>query len=583
MAQHWMAHIHPIGVTPTPDAERQTLSNHLSLSRLSLYRDSETPVHHWETSDWTLVVIGVQAIKEDFLTQWRQAPMRAAQQLPESWILIAIDHSNERCWCGRDGLGFANAYWRLDEGQIWLSDSLTLLNKTAKMPPQLAEEHLSEFLSFRYNHAPRTLFKNRYALISGHFTIFNGSRVREEQWYKPNWYTLGQKIPTEREAKLEVDYLLRRSLEPHLFSQQKFGVLLSGGLDSSAILYHANQLGFELDSFTVTLEGQGADESPFAGRIAHLYNSPNHLLRLKSQDFIDTLLQNTQDVPLPLPTPAAAIQDQLCSFASQWVDRLFSGDGGDEVFGGRSMPTIARNIRRSKAINRLPRVTQMGLRRLGKRLQQTSWATQPTQFGLTEGIGGSQVFDPTARANLLQNPAFIRPNLRSRILTNLYQEIDSDPINDILYVWQRGWMAEDSLFRFREISPNVHFPMMSRELREYCAQLPGHYKVRAQGLEFHSKWLLRLTMKDRIPKRLLSRPKRTLMAPLDMWLQRDGKSFLAQQITEMTQQHNHLFLPSRLHTLYREHTNGEQNHGLQLWTLILFHLWHKHHIQGISL
>ena len=228
MAQHWMAHIHPIGVTPTPDAESQTLSNHLSLSRLSLYHDSDTPVHHWEKSDWTLVVIGVHAIKEDFLTQWRQAPMRAAQQLPESWILIAIDHSNERCWCGRDGLGFANAYWRLDEDQIWLSDSLTLLNKTAKTPPQLAEEHLSEFLSFRYNHAPRTLFKNRYALISGHFTIFNGSRVREEQWYKPNWYTLGQKIPTEREAKLEVDYLLRRSLEPHLFSQQKFGVLLSG-------------------------------------------------------------------------------------------------------------------------------------------------------------------------------------------------------------------------------------------------------------------------------------------------------------------------------------------------------------------
>ena len=32
------------------------------------------------------------------------------------------------------------------------------------------------------------------------------------------------------------------------------GVLLSGGLDSSAILYHASELGYQLDSFTVTLE-----------------------------------------------------------------------------------------------------------------------------------------------------------------------------------------------------------------------------------------------------------------------------------------------------------------------------------------
>ena len=179
---------------------------------------------------------------------------------------------------------------------IRLSNSLALLNRFVKVP--LAEEPCRSFYHLGTN-TPRTLFKDRYSLISGHFTIFRSHQVHEEQWYKPNWYTLGQTFPTEREAKLEVDYLLRRSLEPYLFSQNKFGVLLSGGLDSSAILYHANQLGFSARFFhEVTLEGQGADESPFAGRIAHLYNSPNHLLRLKSQDFIDTLLQNIEQVHL---------------------------------------------------------------------------------------------------------------------------------------------------------------------------------------------------------------------------------------------------------------------------------------------
>jgi hypothetical protein len=69
-----------------------------------------------------------------------------------------------------------------------------------------------------------------------------------------------------------------------------------------------------------------------------------------------------------------------------------------------------------------------------------------------------------------------------------------------------------------------------------------------------------------------------MMAPLDRWLQQEGKNFLAQQITEMTQQQNHLFIPNTLHNLYREHTSGEYDHGLKLWTLILFHLWHKHHL-----
>ena len=68
--------------------------------------------------------------------------------------------------------GFANAYWRTDGPEMWLSDSIATLNATSNTPPTLAEEHLSEYLSFRYNHAPRTLYKNRYALIAGHFTIF---------------------------------------------------------------------------------------------------------------------------------------------------------------------------------------------------------------------------------------------------------------------------------------------------------------------------------------------------------------------------------------------------------------------------
>ena len=75
-------------------------------------------------------------------------------------------------------------------------------------------------------------------------------------------------------------------------------------------------------------------------------------------------------------------------------------------------------------------------------------------------------------------------------------------------------------------------------------------------------------MKKRMPKRLLSRPKRTMMAPLDRWLKNDGRSFLAQQITEMTRKEHHIFQPNRLQTLYREHTTGQRNHGLKLWTLI---------------
>jgi asparagine synthase (glutamine-hydrolysing) len=575
---NWLAFVDPTeGKNSTTNCDTDS-KDAIVLPHITLYNVKDVPHCHWFHEDWSILLLGTTVIREDFLNIWLDDPLRAINDCPDKFVIIAVDRVHQRCWLGRDAMGFQNAYWAREEQGIWIGASLRTVNSTLSKRPELAMEHLSEYLSFRYTHAPRTLYKDRFSLIAGHFSIVGQTKTHEERWYRPQWYEIGQTFPTERESALELDFLLRRGLESDLFSGTKMGVLLSGGLDSSAILYHANELGYQLDSFTVTLESVDADESPFAGRIAHLYNSPNHLLRLESKDLIESIFYTVEQFDLPITTPAAAVHSVLSQFSHQWVDKLFTGDGGDEVFGGRSMPTLARQMRRSKLIHRLPKVSQMGLHRVANKVGKGSWFSNLNQFGLQESIGGSKVFDARQRAELLQDPAYIRPDVRTRILTNFYQEIDSDPINDILYVWQRGWLVEDSLYRIRTIDPNMSFPMLNRELREYFARLPGHYKVRSQGLEFYGKWLLRESMKKRMPKRLLSRPKRTMMAPLDRWLKNDGRSFLAQQITEMTRKEHHIFQPNRLQTLYREHTTGQRNHGLKLWTLILFHLWYRQHI-----
>lgn len=579
----WIAFVHHTQNPPSDTLPSWVHTTQVRFPHIRLKQALSVPHCHWSNDSWSLLIIGCNTLRDDFLDAWMADPLRALESCPEEFVLLAVDIQRQRCWLGRDAMGFHNAFWtRVDDG-LYFSNSLRTLNANCAERPEVAIEHLSEYLSFRYTHAPRTLFKDRFSLIAGHVSIIGSKKSHHERWYRPQWYEMGQQVPTEREALLEIDYLLRRGLEPDLFSGRKMGVLLSGGLDSSAILYHARELGYKLDSFTVTIEGVEADESPFAGRIAHLYDSPNHLLRVNSPELIATLHQNILLFDQPISTPASAIQTLLSQFAHQHVDAVFTGDGGDEVFGGRSMPIIARQMRRSKLIHRLPKASRFGLHRLAKRVGKESWFTSLNQFGLDEEIGGSNVFKAVDRAGLLQDPAYIRPNIRRRILTNLYQEIDSDPINDILYVWQRGWLVEDSLTRIRTIDSSVRFPILNRELREYCAKLPSHYKVRSQGLEFYGKWLLRESMSKRMPKRLLSRPKRTMMAPLDRWLRTDGRSFLAQQVTEITRMEQHIFQPSELHRLYREHANGEQNHGLKLWTLILFHLWYKVHIKGKTL
>ena len=58
-------------------------------------------------------------------------------------------------------MGFQNAYWAREEQHLgWCIENR---DSTLAAQPELAMEHLSEYLSFRYTHAPRTLYKDRFS------------------------------------------------------------------------------------------------------------------------------------------------------------------------------------------------------------------------------------------------------------------------------------------------------------------------------------------------------------------------------------------------------------------------------------
>ena len=79
--------------------------------------------------------------------------------------------------------------------------------------------------------------------------------------------------------------------------------------------------------------------------------------------------------------------------------------------------------------------------------------------------------------DILSDPGLVRPGIRRNVLTPFYQEISSDPINEILHVWQRGWLVEDSLLRSERLSSyfgiQVDYPLLDRKLYN----IMPHYRV----------------------------------------------------------------------------------------------------------
>ena len=513
---------------------------------------------------------------EGILSRWQAAGTQSLGDISGEFALAVWDGRQRALWLARDATGSRPMFWTRRAGQVAFCSELPPLLRLPWVSRELAVDNLSEYLSFRYVHAPRTLLQDVYAVPPGHVLRIDSSGEHLERWWRPPWSEPGSAQPDEQRAAGHLDRLLSQSVERRLQGDEPVGLLLSGGLDSSAILHHAVQHTPDLPTFTVALS-EGVDESPFAARVARVMGAPHHLIRVSDRQFVDALTEATTAMGQPMPTAAGAVQKLLFSEIRRHVRVILSGDGGDELLGGRGMDQIAWRLKKSQLVGRLPGPARLITRGLARKVQLNDWSAPTSEFGMNRAIGGSRVFHSAERVTLLADPGMVRPGIRRTVLEPLYQEIDSSPLNNILHVWQRGWLPEDGLARSDRMAASsglqVRYPMLDPELLSYAAGLPDGVKVHRRRTQYITKWLLRQAMTDRLPRQLLHRPKRSLPNPLSHWLRGPGSDFLAEQVDAICEYDADLFMPSVIRRLATEHRTGAKSHGLRLWTLILFRIW----------
>jgi len=518
---------------------------------------------------------------QGLLEAWEEDGADCLPRIYGDFSLAVWDRARRVLWLARDAVGTRPLFWaRGSGGRVAFCSEIPPLLGLPWVSREVATDHLAEYLSFRYVHAPRTLLRDISAVAPGHVLRLDASGSRPSRWWRAPWAPPDVRGVDKDEVVERLDHLLQRSVQRRLDANVPVGLLLSGGLDSSSILHHAAQGSDTPQTFTVSIAEDDTDESPFAARVAKVMGADHHQIQVSDRRFIDALSYATVAMGQPLPTAAGAVQALLFAELRRSVKVVLSGDGGDELLGGRGMESLAARLRRARTVDRLPGPARLFTRSVARQLRLNDWSAEAAHFGMARAIGGSRVFHSAERVNLLADPGIVRPGIRRTVLEPLYQEVDSDPINNILHVWQRGWLAEDSLARSDRMAAaaglEVRYPMLDASLISFCAELPGNLKVyhRLTG-GYTTKWPLRAAMEERLPRRLINRPKRSLPNPLDLWLRAPGADFLRGQVDSLRERGSDLFIPKVVRDMAREHLEGKANHGLRLWTLILFHIWRR--------
>lgn len=509
---------------------------------------------------------------------WADRGPGCLRDLDGDFALVVWDVRRQVLWLARDATGTRPLYRARRAGRHAFSSELPPLLGLPWVSRELATDHIAEFLSFRYVHAPRTLFRDVLAVPPGHLVRIDAHGERTERWWTPRWSPPGAPPPPDRDVVEQVDRALGAAVDRRAHADEDVAILLSGGLDSSAMLWHLSQSGRTVPTYTIALADDLVDESSFAARVAKVMGADHRVVRVTNDDLVDHIHTCTRMMGHPLSGAAAVLQHLLFKAIRPDARIVLSGDGGDEVLAGRGMDQVAQRLRGARLLGTAAGPLRGAVKGLAGRLGLRDLAASEVHFGRDRNIGGSRVFHSAERVEVLRDPGMVRPGIRRLVLDPLYQEVDTDPINAILHVWQRGWLPEDSLSRSDRMAAHagveVRYPMLDREFMKLTAGLPGPVKVHPVRMGWVTKWPLRQAMLDRMPDRAyVRRPKRSMPNPLDRWLRDQGRAFLRDAVEGLLADPTALFAPSAVRRLMAEHLEGKANHGLKLWTLTLFHTW----------
>jgi asparagine synthase (glutamine-hydrolysing) len=464
----------------------------------------------------------------------REWGIAAVDQFIGMFAIAVWWQRERRLWLIRDRMGVKPLYYAWNGRELWFGSELKALRAFQAWNAEIDRQALGEYFQFGYVSAPRTIYRQVYKLIPGHWLELSEEGGPAVRCY---WSASAEREPlkgTESALEEELEALLIDAFRYRMVSDVPVGVFLSGGLDSSlvtAILQrHSGQA---VNTFTIGFPDPHFDESPWAKQVAaHL--GTRHTERIMYPEEMASVLHRWADLFDEPFGDCSGLPTYLVSrLARDSVKVALSADGGDELFSGYAHYGIA--LARERSLSRVPRtarsVMSMSLQRLPAASLQTMVerlpgpVRHPARRAVVDRLEKLRAVLPDADRSAIYDmalsmwlPGEIRgllgqysspraPLARGGAFADHMSRCDLRHYlpDDILAKVDRTTMATG--LEGRE-------PLLDHRLVEFALRLPLELRRGALG----TKHLLRKILYRYVPRPLIDRPKRGFAIPLSRWL-----------------------------------------------------------------
>jgi len=263
---------------------------------------------------------------------YRRYGPRFARKLNGLFSLAILDQSDSSFILLNDRFGMARqVYWTIADGGFCFATHLKTLLAYPGIRREVDPEALNLFLKYSYISSPWTIFKGIRKLSPGNLLVFKDGKVSE----KPYWgFSLPDNPVTDiKEAVTTYRELLKKSISRRLDANGRVGILLSGGLDSSAnVALAAECTEKKLKTFSVGFEDPAFDERPYA-RIVSRHFDAQHFEYTITGEEIEDLPKLIRHLEEPYFEFGLFLTYLGMEAAQKEARVIIGGEGTDQLFG----------------------------------------------------------------------------------------------------------------------------------------------------------------------------------------------------------------------------------------------------------
>jgi asparagine synthase (glutamine-hydrolysing) len=375
-------------------------------------------------------------------------------------------------------------------------------------------------------------------------------------------------------AEARVERALEDAVRDRLDADVPVACLLSGGIDSSLVVWMAARSGREVRSLCVRMPDARYDESRYASEVARVIGLRHETIDVHPAPASD-LVRLIGLIGAPFGDSSLLPTYWAFRAASDFAKVVLTGDGGDELFLGYERYQAARVVGVLRRTGILARALHASMERLSTGAHPKTRISKLARLTrATAGAGYDDLIDifPSSMLAALipsvHRSIEERPQPRSATAAARYELQSHFP---------DGLLAKVDVASLAA-GVEARAPFLARDVRRLARSLPE--EVLMPGGQ--RKGLLRQLARKYLPPEIVDRPKMGFAIPIGEWFRTDYggmKTLLMDTLnsadpfpaSKLGLELNRAFISK----MVDEHMSGTRDHSQRLYMLLVLGIWVK--------